>query len=150
MALGRLLAPHRPAARVARAHRTPTDQRTSARLGHARDLEVASSSANGAATEESLTLHCPGFASLKTSGAVRLEDAATLARSLPRLRSLVSPTCSSSSPPSGTCRSSSVQRARSCVGFNDNWCDLTEPFLGDSVKSVSNPGFRLWIGLVWI
>jgi hypothetical protein len=37
---------------------------------------------------EKLALHCPGFASLNTSGAVKLKDAAALARSLPRLFSL--------------------------------------------------------------
>jgi len=40
-------------------------------------------------TEERLALHCLGFASLKTSGAVKLVDAAVLARSLPRLYSLL-------------------------------------------------------------
>jgi hypothetical protein len=40
------------------------------------------------ALAEQLGRHCPNFASLKTSGAVKPEDATALARSLPRLRNL--------------------------------------------------------------
>jgi hypothetical protein len=47
-----------------------------------------SSSSSFPALAAQLARHCPGFASLKTSGAVKPEDAAALARSLPRLRSL--------------------------------------------------------------
>jgi hypothetical protein len=70
-----------------------------------------------------LALHCPGFASLKTSGDVRPEDVAALARSLPRLRSL----CLDRSylPKEhllailAACRGLREFSARSCVGFDD-------------------------------
>jgi hypothetical protein len=104
----------------------------------------------------------------------------------------LSPTCSPSSPPLGTCGSSLVQRPklrrlrqkddevlkrgakiqRFDVGGSKlvgermsspvvtvsathptlTRCDLclSKPFHGDSLKSVLNLGFRLWIGLVWI
>jgi len=70
-----------------------------------------------------LALHCPGFASLKTSGAVKPEDAAALARSLPGLRSL----CLDRSylPREqllailAGCRGLREFIARGCVGFDD-------------------------------
>jgi len=70
-----------------------------------------------------LALHCPGFASLQTSGAVKPEDVAALARSLPRLRSL----CLDRSylPKEhllailAGCRELREFSARSCVGFDD-------------------------------
>jgi len=70
-----------------------------------------------------LALHCPGFASLKTSGAVKPEDAAALARSLPGLRSL----CLDRSylPREqllailAGCRDLREFCARGCVGFDD-------------------------------
>jgi hypothetical protein len=50
------------------------------------DLDTKpSSSSSFPALAAQLALHCPGFASLKTSGAVKPEDAAALARSLPGL-----------------------------------------------------------------
>jgi len=66
--------------------------------------------------EERLALHCLGFTSLKTSGAIKLEDAAALARSLPRLRSLLPARHPlRDQGPAGVHQFS----ARSCVDFDD-------------------------------
>lgn len=82
-----------------------------------------SSSSSFPALVAQLARHCPGFASLKTSGAVKPEDAAALARSLPGLRSL----CLDRSylpreqllAVLAGCRALREFSARSCVGFDD-------------------------------
>ncbi|ONM62315.1 F-box/LRR-repeat protein At3g48880 [Zea mays] len=87
------------------------------------ELEAKPSSSSFPALAAQLALHCPGFASLKTSGAVKPEDAAALARSLPRLRSL----CLDRSylPKEqflsilAACRDLREFSARCCVGFDD-------------------------------
>ncbi|ONM07088.1 F-box/LRR-repeat protein At3g48880 [Zea mays] len=87
------------------------------------ELETKPSSSSFPALAAQVALHCPAFASLKTSGAFKREDAAALARSLPRLRSL----CVDRSylPKEqllailAACRDLREFSARSCVGFDD-------------------------------
>ncbi|EMS55460.1 hypothetical protein TRIUR3_20388 [Triticum urartu] len=70
-----------------------------------------------------LALHCPDLSSLKTSGAIKPEDAAAMPASLPRLRSL----CLDSSylPKQellailAGCTQLEEFSARNCVGFNE-------------------------------
>ncbi|XP_066386392.1 F-box/LRR-repeat protein At3g48880-like [Miscanthus floridulus] len=86
-------------------------------------LELGTKPSSFPALAAQLALHCPGFASLKTSGAVKPEDAAALARSLPALRSL----CLDRSylPREqllailAGCRDLREFCARGCVGFDD-------------------------------
>ncbi|GJN23980.1 hypothetical protein PR202_gb11683 [Eleusine coracana subsp. coracana] len=71
-----------------------------------------------------LAAHCPRFTSLKTSGAVKPEDAAALTRHLPRLRSLCLdrsylPRQELLAILSG-CRDLRELSARGCVGFDEN------------------------------
>ncbi|KAL6637244.1 hypothetical protein ACP70R_024816 [Stipagrostis hirtigluma subsp. patula] len=76
-----------------------------------------------------LALHCPSFTSLKTSGAVKPEDAAAMARSLPGLRSL----CLDRSylPKEhllailAGCKELREFSARGCVGFDDRDEEVT-------------------------
>ncbi|PUZ37857.1 hypothetical protein GQ55_9G153000 [Panicum hallii var. hallii] len=83
----------------------------------------AKPSASFPALAAQLGRHCPRFASLKTSGAVKPEDAAALARSLPGLRSL----CLDRSylPRQelltilAGCRGLRELSARGCVGFDE-------------------------------
>ncbi|XP_066386626.1 F-box/LRR-repeat protein At3g48880-like [Miscanthus floridulus] len=86
-------------------------------------LELDTKPSSFPALAAQLALHCPGFASLKTSGAVKPEDAAALARSLPALHSL----CLDRSylPREqllailAGCRDLREFCARGCVGFDD-------------------------------
>lgn len=101
-----------------------------------------------------LALHCPGFASLKTSGAVKPEDAAAVARSLPRLRSL----CLDRSylPKEhllailAGCRGLREFSARSCVGFDDNDEEVIRR--GARIQRFDVGGSKLAedLGLLWI
>ncbi|XP_004982353.1 F-box/LRR-repeat protein At3g48880 [Setaria italica] len=87
------------------------------------ELDAKPSSASFPALAAQLGRHCPNFVSLKTSGAVKPEDAAALARSLPRLRSL----CLDRSylPKQellaiiAGCRDLRELSARGCVGFDE-------------------------------
>ncbi|CAL4918027.1 unnamed protein product [Urochloa decumbens] len=87
------------------------------------ELDAKPSAATFPALAEQLGRHCPNFATLKTSGAVKPEDAAALARWLPRLRSLC---LDRSYMPRqellailAGCRDLKELSARGCVGFDD-------------------------------
>ncbi|CAL4934849.1 unnamed protein product [Urochloa decumbens] len=87
------------------------------------ELDAKPSSSSFPALAEQLGRHCPNFASLKTTGAVKPEDAAALARWLPRLRSLC---LDRSYMPRqellailAGCRELRELSARGCVGFDD-------------------------------
>ncbi|CAM0875770.1 unnamed protein product [Alopecurus aequalis] len=86
-------------------------------------LELESKPSSFPAVAAQLGAHCPDFSSLKTSGAIKPEDAAAMAASLPGLRTL----CLDSSylPRQelltilAGCRQLVEFSARNCVGFND-------------------------------
>ncbi|CAN6282170.1 unnamed protein product [Urochloa humidicola] len=87
------------------------------------ELDAKPSSATFPALAEQLGRHCPNFTSLKTSGAVKPEDAAALARWLPRIRSLC---LDRSYMPReellailAGCRELRDFSARGCVGFDE-------------------------------
>ncbi|CAN6304245.1 unnamed protein product [Urochloa humidicola] len=87
------------------------------------ELDAKPSPATFPALVEQLGRHCPNFASLKASGAVKPEDAAALARWLPRLRSLC---LDRSYMPReellailAGCRELRDFSARGCVGFDE-------------------------------
>lgn len=86
-------------------------------------LELESKPSSFPAVAAQLALHCPDFSGLKTSGAIKPEDAAAMAASLPRLQSL----CLDSSylPKQellailAGCKQLEEFSARNCVGFNE-------------------------------
>uniref|UniRef100_A0ACD5W884 Uncharacterized protein n=1 Tax=Avena sativa TaxID=4498 RepID=A0ACD5W884_AVESA len=86
-------------------------------------LELDSKPSSFPAVAAQLGAHCPGFSGLKISGSIKPEDAAAMAISLPRLRSL----CLDSSylPKQellailAGCKQLVEFSARNCVGFND-------------------------------
>uniref|UniRef100_A0A0A9HRI4 Uncharacterized protein n=1 Tax=Arundo donax TaxID=35708 RepID=A0A0A9HRI4_ARUDO len=92
-----------------------------------------------------LALHCPNFTSLKSSGAVKPEDAAALARCLPRLRSLC---LDRSYMPRqellailAGCKELREFSARSCVGFDDK--DEEVAWRGARIERFEIEGSRL-------
>lgn len=86
-------------------------------------LELDSKPSSFPAVAAQLALHCPDFSSLKVSGSIKTEDAAAMAVSLPRLRSL----CLDKSylPRQellailAGCMELREFSARSCVGFDE-------------------------------
>jgi hypothetical protein len=88
-------------------------------------LELEAKPSAFPALAASLAQHCPNFVSLKTSGAVKPEDANALARSLPSLRSLCLdrsylPRQELLAVLAGCRRELRDFSARSCIGFDEN------------------------------
>ncbi|TVU02240.1 hypothetical protein EJB05_52265 [Eragrostis curvula] len=88
------------------------------------EAKPSSSSSIFPAVAAQLATHCPNFSSLKTSGAVKPEDAEALTRCLPRLRSLCldrsyMPRQELLAVLAG-CRELREFTARGCVGFDEN------------------------------
>ncbi|XP_062211889.1 F-box/LRR-repeat protein At3g48880-like [Phragmites australis] len=108
------------------------------------DLDAKPSSCFPALAAQ-LALHCPNFTSLKISGAIKPEDAAALASSLPRLRSLCLdrsylPKQQLLAILSG-CGELREFSARSCVGFDDKDEEVTKR--GARIERFETGGSRL-------